>query len=63
VYFVLKEESVFHAATLEFREQMVALARGGRSVESLSWKYDPCAVPLHNGSNSPVPMMANVTSI
>ena len=27
----------------EFREQLVALARAGRSVESLSREYKPCA--------------------
>ena len=28
----------------EFREQMVALVRTGRSVESLAREYEPCAV-------------------
>ena len=32
----------------EFREQMVALVRTGRSVESLSREYEPCAATIHN---------------
>ena len=31
----------------EFREQLVALARTGRSVESLSREYEPCAATIH----------------
>lgn len=31
----------------EFREQMVALARSGRSVESLAREYEPCAATIH----------------
>ena len=31
----------------EFREQMVALARAGRSVESLAREYEPCAATIH----------------
>ncbi len=31
----------------DFREQMVALARTGRSVESLAREYEPCAATIH----------------
>ena len=31
----------------EFREQLVALARAGRSVESLAREYGPCAATIH----------------
>ena len=31
----------------EFREQLVALARAGRSVESLAREYEPCAATIH----------------
>ena len=31
----------------EFREQMVALARAGRSVESFAREYEPCAATTH----------------
>ena len=31
----------------EFREQMGALARAGRSVESLAREYEPCAATIH----------------
>ncbi len=31
----------------EFREQMVALVRIGRSVESLAREYEPCAATIH----------------
>jgi len=31
----------------EFREQMVALVRTGRSVESLAREYEPCAATIH----------------
>lgn len=31
----------------EFREQSVALARAGRSVESLAREYEPCAATIH----------------
>ena len=31
----------------EFREQMVALVRAGRSVESLAREYEPCAATIH----------------
>lgn len=31
----------------EFRERMVALARAGRSVESLAREYEPCAATIH----------------
>jgi len=31
----------------EFREQMVALVRSGRSVESLAREYEPCAATIH----------------
>lgn len=31
----------------EFREQMVALVRTGRSVESLAREYKPCAAMVH----------------
>ena len=32
----------------EFREELVALARAGRSVESLAREYEPCAVTIHD---------------
>ena len=32
----------------EFREQLVALARAGRSVESLAREYEPCAATIHD---------------
>ena len=31
----------------EFREQLVELARAGRSVESLAREYEPCAATIH----------------
>ncbi len=31
----------------EFREQLVALARAGRSVESLAREFEPCAATIH----------------
>ena len=31
----------------EFRGQLVALARAGRSVESLAREYEPCAATIH----------------
>jgi len=31
----------------EFRDQLVALARAGRSVESLSREFEPCAATIH----------------
>ena len=31
----------------EFREQLVAPARAGRSVESLAREYEPCAATIH----------------
>ena len=31
----------------EFRAQLVALARAGRSVESLAREYEPCAATIH----------------
>ena len=31
----------------EFREQIVALARAGRSVESLAREYEPCVATIH----------------
>ena len=31
----------------EFRDQMVALVRAGRSVESLAREYEPCAATIH----------------
>ena len=31
----------------EFREQLVELARAGRSVESLAREYGPCAATIH----------------
>ena len=31
----------------EFRDQLVALARAGRSVESLAREYEPCAATIH----------------
>jgi len=31
----------------EFRDQIVALARGGRSVESLAREFEPCAATIH----------------
>jgi len=32
----------------EFRAQLVALARAGRSVESLAREYEPCAATMHD---------------
>jgi len=32
----------------EFREQLVALARAGRSVEGLAREYEPCAATIHD---------------
>jgi transposase len=32
----------------EFREQLVALARSGRSVESLAREYEPCAATIND---------------
>ena len=32
----------------QFREQLVALARAGRSVESLAREYEPCAATIHD---------------
>ena len=32
----------------EFREELVALARAGRSVESLAREYEPCAATIHD---------------
>ena len=32
----------------EFREQFGALARSGRSVESLAREYEPCAATIHD---------------
>ena len=31
-----------------FREQIVALARSGRSVESLAREFEPCVATIHN---------------
>jgi len=31
----------------EFRDQIVALARSGRSVESLAREFEPCAATIH----------------
>jgi transposase len=31
----------------EFREQIIALARAGRSVESLAREFEPCAATIH----------------
>ena len=31
----------------EFREQIVALARSGRSVEDLAREFEPCAATIH----------------
>ena len=31
----------------EFRDQMVALVRSGRGVESLAREYEPCAARIH----------------
>jgi transposase len=31
----------------EFREQMIALARAGRSVEDLARQFEPCAATVH----------------
>lgn len=31
----------------EFRDQIVALARAGRSVESLAREFEPCAATIH----------------
>ncbi len=31
----------------EFREQIVALARAGRSVESLAREFEPCVATIH----------------
>ena len=47
------KESVFHAKNedpnpTEFREQLVSLARAGRSVESLAREYEPCAATIHD---------------
>lgn len=32
---------------MEFRDQIVALARAGRSVESLAREFEPCAATIH----------------
>ena len=32
----------------EFREQIVALARAGRSVESLAREFEPCVATIHD---------------
>ena len=32
---------------VEFREQIVALARAGRSVEDLAREFEPCAATIH----------------
>ena len=44
----------------EFRDQMVALVRTGRSVESLAREYEPCAATIHEWSGRPRPMMATI---
>jgi len=31
----------------EFRDQIIALARSGRSVESLAREFEPCAATIH----------------
>ena len=31
----------------EFREQLIALARSGRSVESLAREFEPCVATIH----------------
>ena len=31
----------------EFRDQIIALARAGRSVESLAREFEPCAATIH----------------
>jgi len=31
----------------EFRDQLIALARSGRSVESLAREFEPCAATIH----------------
>ena len=31
----------------EFRDQLIALARAGRSVESLAREFEPCAATIH----------------
>ena len=31
----------------EFREQLIALARSGRSVESLAREFEPCIATIH----------------
>ena len=40
----------------EFREQMVALVRSGRSPESLSREFEPTAQTIHNGVRRPTSM-------
>lgn len=47
------KESIFLPRTrtpypAEFREQLVAPARAGRSVESLAREFDPCAATIHD---------------
>ncbi len=32
----------------EFREQLIALARSGRSVESLAREFEPCVATIHS---------------
>ncbi len=32
---------------MEFRDQIVALARAGRSVESQAREFEPCAATIH----------------
>ncbi len=36
-----------HPYPAEFRDQLVALARTGRSVESLAREFEPCAATIH----------------
>lgn len=31
----------------EFREQIIALTKAGRSIESLSREFEPCAATIH----------------
>ncbi|MDU8913285.1 hypothetical protein [Aestuariicoccus sp. MJ-SS9] len=51
--FSLMKESVLHSknedpAPTEFKAQLVAVARAGRSIESLAREYVPCPPTIHD---------------
>ena len=52
-----------NAYPTEFREQLVALARAGRSVRTFYGNMSPALRRSMNGSNRPVRMMTNAVTV